>query len=746
MGNVAEEIHGILKADLLCSDLRRLLDLADGFLVSNPNGVLIERCTSIKENYDILLDYAARGIQDPQRGNIYQDLLRSAYSILLSIDNAVLRKKNSTYASAVMRVKTKDLSHGAILANLESFVSSLPLLAFEPDETRQVKTKELYKSHQEYVARLFDYLLTSGQWTETDASFYANLLVSPTIDTHDACVAISAITLSLLGVFDVRKLLALYETFLKSEDETVRQRALVGVVLNVRNQYAELYPEVSEMVSRLCSDEATRLQMLELQCQIAYVMSAKEDSDVLKKEIIPGIVAGQNIRINKLGRFEEIEDDPMDDILGTGKSDERMARMEEGMRRMMEMEKSGVDIYFGGFSQMKRFPFFYTISNWFVPFYIEHPDLGNKISSLDDKGVLKNIVNSGNFCDSDRYSFAFGIASVFDRMPPAVREALAGEIQPPQMDEKDEAGAIRRRYLQDLYRFFELYTTKTDFENPFDSSHPNVPYLFIAKRAFVDVLPLSSICKICSFFIHRKRYKDVVRLLSACNMDQREAEWHKYMGIAEYYLGESVTACENLAKAYEADPADVMVLRLYAYSLMKTARYDEAARIFAMLTSLRPDVKRYNMMYCLALINSGQTDIAVNKAYELSLKDEKDLMATRILAWTLLCAGRSKDAVREYGRLLKSDAGQIETDDRLNAAYAYWVSGDLLNATYSMKMFVNSWKETDEYKALSDTGLTAHACILHKIGEDRPVLKQYGVSTIDCDILIDTALREISES
>ena len=63
----------------------------------------------------------------------------------------------------------------------------------------------------------------------------------------------------------------------------------------------------------------------------------------------------------------------MEDILHPGASEERMEKLEATYRRMMDMQKQGADIYFGGFSQMKRFPFFYDISNWLVPFYIQHP-------------------------------------------------------------------------------------------------------------------------------------------------------------------------------------------------------------------------------------------------------------------------------------------------------------------------------------------------------------------------------------
>ena len=50
-----------------------------------------------------------------------------------------------------------------------------------------------------------------------------------------------------------------------------------------------------------------------------------------------------------------------------------MEKLEASMKRMNDMQRQGSDVYFGGFSQMKRFPFFSVVANWFMPFYLHHP-------------------------------------------------------------------------------------------------------------------------------------------------------------------------------------------------------------------------------------------------------------------------------------------------------------------------------------------------------------------------------------
>ena len=52
----------------------------------------------------------------------------------------------------------------------------------------------------------------------------------------------------------------------------------------------------------------------------------------------------------------------MDDILNGDTSDKKIEEIEHSIRKMADMQKRGADIYFGGFSKMKRFGFFFTLS------------------------------------------------------------------------------------------------------------------------------------------------------------------------------------------------------------------------------------------------------------------------------------------------------------------------------------------------------------------------------------------------
>lgn len=58
--------------------------------------------------------------------------------------------------------------------------------------------------------------------------------------------------------------------------------------------------------------------------------------------------------------------------------------MEDTVRKVADMQKNGTDIYFGGFSHMKRFSFFNAAANWFLPFSSEQPDVMSYAAERDE--------------------------------------------------------------------------------------------------------------------------------------------------------------------------------------------------------------------------------------------------------------------------------------------------------------------------------------------------------------------------
>lgn len=394
-------------------------------LTESPHLGNIDELQNIRESYSLMIDFMKRGYKDDKREELYLSLLQKLFYLTSNVENSWNTMNIASYVEAKSIAKDMNMSFDFIKNILESFVTDITMASLENDETRNQKTKKLYSRHNDFVNRLFNAIWISNQWSDNERNFYTELLVSPTIDVNDALLIISAISIGAINIFDKNKLLTLIEIYQRGTDERIRQRALVGLAFSQPDgDTANIFPELTDTLEKLFANKNTQRELLELQMQVFYCLNAEKDNSHIQKEIIPTLIKNNNLQITHFGIIEK-EEDPMQDILHPDKADKAMEDVEKSIQQMMDMQKAGSDIYFGGFSQMKRFPFFYPMSNWLCPFYTEHPDLQSANARLEDSKFLNTLFKNGPFCDSDKYSFALALSSVIDKIPANVREMMS---------------------------------------------------------------------------------------------------------------------------------------------------------------------------------------------------------------------------------------------------------------------------------------------------------------------------------
>ena len=748
----------LLSAPELECGLSVLLDAIHRYFDTTVNEAFLERWKTIRGNYDLLLEYVAKGVDDPQREEVYMRQLRAAYTLMLDMEHFELVNSNRSYALAHSRSFAFDDTLYQVKNTLEDYVSTRPMVDLEKDTRGGEDKASLDERNQRYVEQLFDHILVSSSWAESDADFYAKMLLSPTIERRNALQIVSAITLSVSDVFDLQKLRVLYRLAVESADVYVRQRALVGFVLSADERYAVVFPELRDMAHQLTAKTSpiTPDDLFDLQVQLFYCLTVREDTEKLNNDIIPDLVGESNLHVGRNGIITEKEDDPMDDILFSGKDDEeRMARLEESVHKMYEMQKAGSDIYFGGFSQMKRGPFFSKVSNWFCPFYTEHYELRSIISnSYGNYGVPAMLKNDGPFCDSDRYSFLIALSTLFLRLPEGVREMLINSknmaMGIAESGMYTTPAYIRRMYLQDLYRFFEIYTDRADFRNMFGSTERPHSYLFMANSLFGVVATEEDVFRLCDFLLKRRRYDDLLYLLDQ-QTDRKEklTRWRVlyYRGVALLRHGDAPQACGFLEKAWQIyrqtavdSKIEAKMLRTLARSAVAAEAYDLACDAYGRLLKLNPDDLKAKANCLLSMIELGQTDEALKLAYELSFADEHSFVVKRTYAWALLNAGKVDAAQREYGQLLVSH--DTDTNDFLNAAYCYWVQGNLTEAVENMSRFFILWRDTQDYDKFQGTDVNR---LLGKLRQDASLLARLAVDKPQQALLAEIVINKMEE-
>ena len=718
-------VEEILSKAINCLMDRRLsnaIEVLEQLYVQRPSLMGHSEFEAIKTDYQLMVDYMGRGFSDSHRESLYSTLLQRLYRVAADLEISWRCKNVSAYVNSFRVIDHLNTSHDFVRTVLESFVSDIAMLSLQPEETREQKSIELYDRHQSFMNRLFSALWTSCQWTDDDCKFYTELLLSPTVMSTDQQVIVSAISLGAMNQFDINKFKTLVNVYQKATDEHVRQRALVGWVLAVF-EGMDIFPEQDTLIRELCENPTITRELLTLQIQFFYSKDAEKDNDKIQRDIMPDIMRNSNLTIGRLGIMEK-EEDAIESILHQDADEKRMEQMEEKVRKMMDMQKQGSDIYFGGFSQMKRFPFFNDMVNWFTPFYLNHPALRPVISKLGDTKFLNTLMERSNFCESDRYSFAFALEQIINQLPSDIKEVIGSDAMLGPLAESDDvedAISIRRTYLQDLYRFFRLYHTANDFINPFEDNGKGdfvADTFFFTYKSFMGTGLDDVKLRLASHLYKHQQMTELAELLTT--FQSADPRYAILMGYTNIHMGKAEFAYQFFDYALKAEPDNQWALKGKARAALDAEDYKTAEEVYTELLKLEPGHKNYTMNRCVALLKLGRTSEVREELFRLDYQYPEDMNVKRVLAWAMLSDNSLDKASQLYDTLLTSTPAH---EDYLNAGYCQWAMGNVQRAVELFREWmVKSGKSTEQ--------------LLEEFRSDADTLEMYGISETDCFLML----------
>ena len=717
-----EEILSKTIGFLMDKRLSNAIEILEQLYVQRPSLMGHGEFEAIKTDYQLMVDFMGRGFSDSHRESLYSSLLQRLYRVTADLEISWRCRNVSAYVNSFRVIDHLNTSHDFIRTVLEAFVSDIAMLSLQPEETREQKTAELYERHHSFMNRLFNALWTSCQWTDDDCTFYTELLLSPTVVSTDQQVIVSAISLGAMNQFDINKLKTLVNVYQKATDEHVRQRALVGWVLSIF-EGMDIFPEQDAIVRKLCENPAITKELLTLQIQFFYSKDAEKDNDEIQRDIMPDIMRNSNLTIGRLGIMEK-EEDTIESILHQDADEKRMEQLEEKVRKMMDMQKQGSDIYFGGFSQMKRFPFFSDMVNWFTPFYLNHPALRPVINKLGDTKFLNTLMERSNFCESDRYSFAFALEQVISQLPSDIKEVMGSDVALgplAESDDREDAISIRRTYLQDLYRFFRLYPTAKDFINPFEDNGKSdfvADTFFFTYKSFMGTGLDDVKLRLALHLYKHKQMMELAELLTTFQSD--DPRYAILMGYTNIDMGKAEFAYQFFDYALKAEPDNQWALKGKARAALDNEDYITAEEVYSKLLKLKPNHKTYTMNRCVALLKLGRTSEVREELFRLDYQYPDDMNVKRILAWAMLSDNSLDKASQLYDTLLTSNPAH---EDYLNAGYCQWAMGNIQKAVALFR----EW--------LAKSGKSAEQ-LLNEFRSDEETLSMYNISETDCFLML----------
>ncbi len=695
-----EALHRVREQLLLRHVGGAIVEMRSFLSVYQHDDISVE-LDAVAADYELMSSYWQQGYRDPQLLENYERLLHRLYNLYVRAERAESFRQSAFLSGIRNRIyfykSQRDWSPSFLRSELESFVSEIAMADLEPPHIAKERRTFLYADHQHRMNDLFDFLWTSDVWTDQTAEDFEQMLLTPTIDSRDQQLLLSAIMLSAINAFDIAKLRLLAHVSRQSQDEYVKQRALVALALVADSDVSVIFPEQQQLISELLDDDDLRREIVELQIQLLYCITAEQDHEKIQSEIMPDLLKNNNLRITRNG-IEELEDDPMEDILHPEESEERMEQLEESFLKIVDMQRQGSDIYFGGFSQMKRFQFFQEASNWFVPFYFEHPGIADALNHQHGASFLRKMLTKGTFCNSDKYSFVLAFKQVVNHLPQNLREVLDhGEVSMEEMETGDmqSPAFIRRLYLQDIYRFYRVFHQASHLVNPFDRQDTKLRrVLFLNTDIFTHPAIGKQLLGVASLLMKQQRKDLAVELLKRVGSEHQTYQYQMLMGNALSCLrrnkDDSLQAYLCFLKAAELNPKSERAHQALARECFLRKEYEDAEASYDTLITLNPDKHSYQLNKAVCMINRKQAAEALPLLYQLSLDDADDVKVNGVLAWALTIVSKYERAEVLYEQLTDSslEDAPISPDNLLNYGYCLWFMGKNGKASEYFKKYI----------------------------------------------------------
>ena len=693
---------------------------------------LQNRIESSLTAYGYLLQYAAQGMEDPNRGNFFRKTLRTAYELTDAVNVALLAQKTS--AVYFDRIRTFKLhpakSYAELQLQLETYtedIGTAPLLYH--DKTRlQAETKRINQTHEQAVTELFDKTWTTPLWNESEAKEANSLLASILIPTNDLAVMVSAATLALLRVFDVRKIHFLFDAY-RHDDPQISQRAIVGLAIALQKhpKRIKLYPEILSRLSLLNEDKGFCQNLFTIQMQLLITRETTKIDKKMREEIIPEMMKNAKQLNDPKFRFDDVEDP--EDLNPEWEEWMDKSGVREKIREMGEWQMAGADVYMSSFAQLKSYPFFHHMPHWFYPFDLQQPELAplQKDFERAEFTPIKLIAHSDYFCNSDKYSFCMAMLE----MPEAMRKASIHQmeeqarIHEEQRDKietlihkKAEASGISRQYIQDLYRFFKLWRHHAEEEDIFQWK-----FNLWENPLLADALLQENHTQELADYILQKGYLEEAftlyeKLLKA---NAPQAEIYQKAG----YICQKLKKYNEAIRLYEqADllAADNLWTNKHLAQCYKLyGDIETALKYYRKVEAVQPDNLNIALQIGQCLTRLGNYAEALSYFYKVEYLEKNPNNARRAIAWCSFLTGKYEEALKYYSLL--TNHNEAKAEDWINSGHVHLIQGNMREAR-------THYQKAHEY-------FTSHTEFIKAFQTDLMVLKTKGLPEEDILITLD---------
>ena len=711
--------------------LKEALMQLESLLWQCPDWNLRTQLEQLQTSYKYMLDYMRQGVNDPERWNVYRKLLADTWSIadqsrLLMLDNA-----SSRYYHEVRRTPRTDglaaYDLKKLLHILESFNDDLAVSGL----LSEAKTLEVMKRHEDTLKSLFLKGWTNSSWNSQEEEDAKAMLASEQLSVDDLCLFISAIMLSLMECFDLRKIMWLLDAYIHP-NINVRQRALVSLVIifHIHRNRLNLYTDLLKRVDLIAEDPIFQKDVARIYQQMLLCQETEKIDKKMREEIIPEMLKNaSSMRDTRFG-IEENEEENNDKNPDWEEAIEKSG-LGDKLREMNELQLEGADVYMSTFAGLKSYPFFREVHNWFYPFTKQQSDVHNMLESKTNEknSLLDILLQSGFFSNSDKYSLFFTI----QQLPKSQQDMMLSQLNEQQMTELtdksnantlkkffEKPGTVSNQYLHDLYRFLKLSVRRHEFRDIFkeklDLHH--IP-------ALNNVLYWDEILfPIADFYIKKERWNEAIEIYEELEsieaLDESAAECYQKLGFAFQKQRKYAAAIDAYLKADTLKPDNIWTNRHLATCYRLNRNYQTALTYYKKVEEVAPNDTNVTFYIGSCLTELGLNEEALNYFFKLDFMENNSIRAWRGIGWCSFIGLKYEQAIKYYEKIIDHKPLAI---DFMNAGHVAWVMGDIQKAAVFYGKAITISDSREQFLEM-----------FHK--DEGPLLKQ-GIQEEDIPLMLD---------
>lgn len=731
-----KEIQGLVNTVNRLIESNRLKDAFDRIKVMISilnNWQHTEKLSELENNYQYMIHYLIEGSKDPEQQKIYNQLLRDTYKLAQDVAEGLYMKNSTTFFFEKSRLANvrQHISfteyHEIILKQMDNLML---INLHEDEEVKALRSNQFQREHERIQEGMFYAVFTSPRAKDDDIENFQNFIQDETVPTIDKCLLVSALTYNLLQRFDRRKIGFLLE-LCNSDNIEISARAIAGllpIIQNYETRWA-FYPELSGRF-KLLSDDATFTRRL-MTAIIQYIQ-ARETEKITKKlteEILPDMMKLSPKLGKKINLEEWMTENSIEDKNPEWENILEDAGLTDKLKEISDLQMEGADVYHSTFANLKVYPFFNEMSNWFMPFTADHTELQKLFTDLSEgKKLLETMAETTFICNSDKYSFCFSIMM----MPEQYRKMLISQLgaEGDQLKEdmydilpQEKESAISKQYIQDLYRFSKLFPRKDDFIDIF-----SLPLNFHTIEMLYPVtMEPQNLERMALYYFEKNHFAEALGTYTKLSETGKSTSeiWQK-IGYCQQMLSDMEEALKAYLHADLLDGNNKWVMRRIAQCYRLLKQPEKALEQYRRLEHLLPDDMNIQLNIGHCYLELEDYEQALNCYFKVELIDDKNKHAWRSIAWCAFLSRKFEIAQRYYQQILTDKANN---HDFLNAGH---VELCLNNTKKAIQYYTESLQLTKKFETFETM-----------LSEDMYELETAGIDTRVVPVILDKIRYDI---